>query len=139
MRRAYRENTTEAFHEWRKRVKVHRYHTRLLRDVWQPVLEPWREQLHALSDLLGDDHDLAVFQQTVLESDLLVDFGDRESLPPLIVTRRAELQAQAAPVGARLLAEKPARLVDRHRVYWDASRSRAIVRSALHDDALGSS
>jgi CHAD domain-containing protein len=31
---AYAEPTAENFHEWRKRVKYHRYHSRLLQDVW---------------------------------------------------------------------------------------------------------
>ena len=35
MDEAYDDPEFERFHEWRKRVKYHRYHTRLLRRVWE--------------------------------------------------------------------------------------------------------
>src|SRR6056297_2922526 len=52
--------TTEAFHEWRKRIKYHWYHSRLLQRCWPALIKPWASEMHRLSDMLGDEHDLAV-------------------------------------------------------------------------------
>lgn len=60
MRRAYRKGSAEAFYEWRKRVKYHLYHVRLMRESWPLPLEARRSALDQLADHLGDAHDLAV-------------------------------------------------------------------------------
>src|SRR6056297_791651 len=57
--------TTEALHELRKRVKYHWYHMRLLRGLWPAVNKAWAKELDRLSDVLGDDHDLAVFSEQI--------------------------------------------------------------------------
>ena len=121
---AYREPSTEQFHEWRKRVKYYRYHTRLLRDLWKPVMKKYYSEVKELSDILGDDHDLAVFRQTLLDNPQ--EFGgkrDIQALVGLIDRRRAQLQAQARPLGERIYAEKPKRLARRLGCYWEAWRS----------------
>ena len=50
----------ELLHAWRKRAKDLWYHQRLLAPAWPDVLGAQAEAAHALSELLGDDHDLAV-------------------------------------------------------------------------------
>lgn len=123
---AYADASSPAFHLWRKRTKYHRYHLRLLQDAWTPVLKAHRRQVHELTDLLGDDHDLAVLRQ-----DLLVDperFGDERlvaALCGLLDRRRAELQAAAQTVGPRCFAEDPERLVSRLRTYWESAAAGA--------------
>jgi CHAD domain-containing protein len=117
---AYEEASSEAFHLWRKRVKYHRYHVRLLQDLWPGVLRARRRELHELTDLLGDDHDLAV-----LRHDLVADpdrYGGVEPVTAacaLLDRRRAELQAAAEPLGRRCFAEPPDAFVDRLGAYWD--------------------
>jgi len=64
--KAYRKPSDERFHEWRKRVKDYWYHTRLLGRSWPEFMESRISELKDLADLLGDDHDLAVLQQTRL-------------------------------------------------------------------------
>lgn len=59
---AYEELNTKAFHNWRKRVNYHRYHIRLLRNLWQPVLQPLLREVKTLARLMGDDHNLAVLR-----------------------------------------------------------------------------
>src|SRR5262249_6481256 len=39
MRTAYRRDTAGAFHDWRKAVKYHDYHVRLLAEVWPEQME----------------------------------------------------------------------------------------------------
>ncbi len=61
-----------------------------------------------LSDLLGDEHDLAVFRQTLLAAP--DDFGSKKDLQlllGLIDRRRLELQTNARFFGERLYTEKP--------------------------------
>jgi CHAD domain-containing protein len=129
------EPTSEAFHEWRKRVKYHRYHVRMLRDAWPAILDPWREQLHQLSDLLGEDHDLAVLGGTLERYGAFDEAVDRSAISALIDRRRTELQARAHPLGERLLAEKPGRLVRRLSAYWEAWRRE---RETVADDVARS-
>lgn len=124
MAQAYDELTPEAFHEWRKRVKYHRYHTRLLRNVWKRPFQARREALKTLSDYLGDEHDLAVFSQ------ILVDERERfgadrnvELTVDLVNRRRAELRALARPLGAKLFAEKPKRLKRRWQGLLEADQT----------------
>ena len=52
--------TVEQLHDWRKRVKDLWYHQRLISAAWPEVLEAQAEAAHRLSEILGDDHDLAV-------------------------------------------------------------------------------
>jgi CHAD domain-containing protein len=117
----------EHLHEWRKRVKYHWFHVRLLRSCWPGPMNARRDELKALSDLLGDDHDLSE-----LGTILLGNAGD----PPVIDTklarllgliesRRQELVAEAFGLGARLYAERPARLVERFGAYFRAWRASA--------------
>jgi CYTH domain-containing protein/CHAD domain-containing protein len=114
----------EAVHELRKRGKDLWYQVRLLRDAWQPVLEPTAEEIHDFTDLLGDHHDLAV-----LCVDLVgrteVDAVHRETLRVLIEARQANLLAEARAAGERIYAEKPKAFNRRLRAYWRTWRRSA--------------
>ncbi|MDY7108120.1 MAG: CHAD domain-containing protein [Planctomycetota bacterium] len=124
MNEAYDEPADERFHEWRKRVKYHRYHVRMLRSIWEPVLEVRRDELKTLTDRLGDDHDLVVLRETIrAEPGNLGDADAERRLLELIDRRSAELRAEARPLGARLFAEKPRRLAGRFERYWQAAAS----------------
>jgi CHAD domain-containing protein len=121
MTEAYEDPDTERFHEWRKRVKYHRYHSRLLRSAWPGPMKARRGELKELSDLIGDEHDLAVFLQTMDEEELFAE-ATRETLEGVITARRSELRRAGRPLGERLFAEEPDRLVARIRAYWTATR-----------------
>ena len=131
MAAAYRDGSPEAFHQWRKRAKYHWYHTRLLHNLWKPVLACRCELLKELSDLLGDDHDLAVLRS--LLAGRPDDFGEKhdvESLIALIDRRRAELEEEAQPIGDLLYAEKPKRLAKRLRRRWKGWREKKSAAEA---------
>ena len=120
-RRAYDEPSAENFHEWRKRVKYLWYHTRILNPLWPDVLEPLADEIHDLSDFLGDDHDLAELRDVVHELPAAAERDKaRQVLLGLIAQRRRAFQAQARPLAARLYAESPGRFVDRLGGYWQA-------------------
>lgn len=124
--RAYAEPTAEQFHTWRKRVKYHWYHTRLLEYVWAEVMAGQRHTIKYLSGLLGDDHDLAVLWQTVQQQPALLGHeGDSERLREVIDQRQTQLRATAWSMGQRVFAEKPKPFTRRMQCYWDAWHSQA--------------
>jgi CHAD domain-containing protein len=111
--------STRHLHEWRKRVKDHWYHLRLLTAVCGPVVGGASQEADRLSDLLGEEHDLAVLMAALgdAHADPSVDV---QYLSGLIDRRRKELQREAGQLGARLFAEKPASFERRLRSYWKA-------------------
>jgi len=97
-----------AIHEWRKRVKYHWYHTRLLSPLNRSVLDRRATQAKDLSELLGDHHDLAVLDSFIDASDDLP--GDPALWAAFrnhIAARQEVLEAEAQSLGARLFASAP--------------------------------
>ena len=62
---AQADSTVDTLHEWRKRLKYHRNHLRLLKKMAPGALAPRIKALWRLGDLLGLDHDLAVLHDLV--------------------------------------------------------------------------
>jgi len=105
----HEEPSAERLHEWRKRVKDLWYQLRLLAPAWPDVLDAHAQAAHALADLLGDDHDLTVLRERLERGIALPPQAgaDVPALLALVDERRAELQAAALRLGARLYAEPP--------------------------------
>jgi CHAD domain-containing protein len=112
--------TTENLHEWRKRVKDLWYHQRLIKPAWPEVLGAQADAAHELSDLLGDEHDLAVLAER-LEDD--PPTADSDAILELIEERRAELLSQIRALGRRVYAEKPKAFTRRIGRYLRAARA----------------
>lgn len=122
-RNAYEAPSDSAFHEWRKSVKYLRYQVQLLGGSWEGPLEALRGELHALSDCLGLDHDLAMLRDTVeAEPDAFGDGATVAALFALIERHQAELRREARARGRRLFAERPKAFVRRLGSYWRAWR-----------------
>jgi CHAD domain-containing protein len=118
---AYADPTPENFHELRKRSKYHRYHIRALRRLWRKVLNPYRDAVHDLTDLLGENQDLRVLRETLLaEPETFGDRRDLQALLGLVDRRQAELRAEAEPLGRKVFAEKPKAFTARIGAYWAA-------------------
>ena len=110
MYRAAAAPDAENFHEWRKRVKYYRYQTRLLKNAWPSVLGGLHRESRRLSDLLGDDHDLAVFHETLAsETGRIGEPAGHAVLLALLGQRSSELRTWSLTLGQRLFAEKPKR------------------------------
>jgi CHAD domain-containing protein len=112
----------EHLHEWRKRAKDLWYELRLLGPVCGPAVRGQAKEAHRLSDLLGDDHDLAVLRQTLIELGHSAP-ADLEAVLGLIDHRRQQLQAQAIVAGERVYAENAKAFDRRIRRYWKAGRA----------------
>jgi CHAD domain-containing protein len=119
--RASAKPTVENLHEWRKRAKDLWYHLRLLKPVSPAIIGGHADEAHGLSDLLGDDHDLALLREALLSGagEAPVDV---DAVIKLIDHRREQLQAEAMRVGERLYAERPKAFRRRMHRYWKASR-----------------
>jgi CHAD domain-containing protein len=114
------EPTVEGLHEWRKRSKELWYDHALLGSLWKPVMDAVGDEAHALSDRLGDDHDLAVLLAWAQEH------AEREpELVEAVERRRAKLQRDAFELGARLYADRPKAFLRRLELLWEASREQA--------------
>jgi len=107
--RARQSPTVADLHEWRKRAKDLLYQTSLLEAAWPAVIEAYAEQAHRLSDLLGDDHDLAMLVATLRDAggpagqvavpaDAVIELAEQ---------RRLRLERKAFRLGARLYGESP--------------------------------
>jgi CHAD domain. len=111
------ESDAHAWHEWRKQVKYLWYHTRILCPLWPGPLDALSDELERLSDLLGHDHDLVVLRDIAASADL--DESESDALAALVTRRCGELRREAAPIGARLYAERPKLFLRRVQAYWD--------------------
>ena len=90
--------TPELFHEWRKRTKALWYESRLLSD-------DSAKQLHKLSTILGDHHDLAMLDHLLrLSPETYGDPIPLLRLLTLIAERMHILESEAKHLGAGLLS-----------------------------------
>ncbi|MHC4448895.1 MAG: CHAD domain-containing protein [Planctomycetota bacterium] len=105
-RRARKSPTPDNIHEWRKRVKDHWYHMRLLADVSPSVAGVRRPALDELADALGLSNDLVVLREAV------VSHGGGDDLLPRIDQRRDDLVRAALAEGARLFEANPKAFAD---------------------------
>jgi hypothetical protein len=105
-------------HDWRKYVKHHGEHLRLLRAIRPDMLHTGAKQAHKLADRLGQRHDI----------DMLLDHlaGDRQDTENAAILsdlrhvsdkRRARLDRKAQKLGKDLFDVKPDALV-RHWAQW---------------------
>jgi CHAD domain-containing protein len=112
------------FHEWRKAVKYHWYHIRLLERSWTDVLQAYEKSLKDLETWLGDDHNLVVLRDRIRANPAA--YGSPRTTATaldLIARYQKELRANALSLGERIYAEKPVHF--RHHMHgvWDAWRS----------------
>jgi CHAD domain-containing protein len=141
---AERAPTAECLHEWRKQVKYLWYQVALLEPLGAGWINELADQLHTLSDYLGDDHDLAVLRERATSHGHT--FGkpeQRAALVSAIDHKRTGLQQKALVLGARIFQDKPADFAARFARdwrNWKASRSeltdtrRPESRRARHTD-----
>lgn len=118
------DNTTAAFHEWRKRVKDHRYQVAYLRPCSPKPMRDRERALHALTDLIGDDHDLALLRDVIGKEPHPYGGDDvAATVVARVDQQRAWLQREARALGSRCFAEAPRRFVDRLRADFHAHQS----------------
>jgi CHAD domain-containing protein len=125
MAAAFAEPAGERFHDWRKRVKYHRYHLELLEPLWPRQIAARRKEVKALGGMLGEEHDLAVLEATLAAEHERFGEAGAALVVDLARRRREELRATMRPLGQRLFAERPKAFARRIEAYWQAARSTA--------------
>ena len=112
---------SEQLHEWRKRVKDHWYHMRLLRKSWPEVFDGYIAALDQLETALGDDHNLVLLEQFLANQSGAS--GSEEALEALrtaIRDRREELLGAARESGRRIYSERAGVMLKRTARAWKA-------------------
>lgn len=125
----------EDLHAWRKRVKDLWYHQRLLAPIGGPAVRGQAKDAHRLSDLLGDDHDLAMLGQELTRGEMPVPV-DLGAVVKLIDHRRSELQREAIAIGERVYADSPKAFRRRMRRTWNGGRALARAPHESQPTAL---
>jgi CHAD domain-containing protein len=94
-------------HEWRKRVKDHWYHVRLLQDLWHDGMQEYERALKQLEDALGEHLNLSLLKERAA--------GAEEATHEIEDEQRRLLQL-AMEIGDRVYREKPKQVVKRLRL-----------------------
>jgi len=98
MKRALANPENESLHEWRKRAKTWWYQTRLLKAHSAKKMDKLCQDLETLTECLGEDHDLALVEQTLGKT----NSAAQAELLVLLKKKRARLQKKAEKLGLRL-------------------------------------
>ena len=142
LRASYRSPTPEHFHEWRKRLKYHWYHLRLLRQLWPAPMKGLAVEAKQLADLLGDDHDLAVLRATLAnDCDALSEREELDALTGLAARRTESTQGRSAAPGVPAVRRQARRFPPTHAplLAGGANRFPPCRRSRRHHSELLSS
>lgn len=110
----------ETIHEWRKRVKYHWYHARLLRRIWSGLIEPHRDAADRLSDLIGDYRDFSLLRLELDEAGAQGgNAGDlAEFIAGLALARQGAMAGEMVRLGELLAAEESDALAARWGAWW---------------------
>lgn len=118
-RQACSSSSADEFHEWRKHVKYHWYHCRLLRGLWPQMVNARRREVHRLAEALGDHHDLTVLRTCISEQVTKPTTSSHtQVLLQLIDQEHARLETESTVLGQRLFAETTREFSKRFGLYW---------------------
>ena len=121
--------TTEAVHEWRKRVKDIWYHMQLFERLW-PEVVGYASSLADLSSILGSHHDYDILRKTL---DQLEDIGQMQRDVVDELSRQAEdaLLSRGLELGAEIYSDEVDSFMERMSPFgliWTAARNAALHR-----------
>jgi CHAD domain-containing protein len=117
MTTAEQQRSRDSLHEWRKQVKYLANELKSLLPSMRKGLHKIYKKSNRLADYLGDDHDLALLHDKLIEHRKLSGAVDAQldALLGCLAQRRAQLQRKAFRRGRRLFAVSAARLEARIR------------------------
>jgi len=114
MAAAAEQGSRARLHEWRKQVKYFANELGYLSPVMRKGMHKTCKKSHRLADYLGDDHDLALLHDKIIEY-RLPGGASVDALVRRLTERRAELQRKAHRHGRRLFCVSARRLEARVR------------------------
>lgn len=130
--KAYKSPTDESVHDLRKAVQWHWRQMMLISRAWPEYYEIRIAAARELSQLLGDDHDLAVLKDYVKANRKSLE-GAARPVIRLARARQEELRAAAQFRAHRIFAEPAPQFIARMRSYWVAAR-----HISLHEESVES-
>ena len=108
MAAARRHTRAEHCHEWRKRVKDHWYHLRLLEERWDAAARAREKSLKELETWLGEHHNLEVLSARLGAERLgAAKAEELRFCRGLVRDWQRELRSRALKLGQRLYREQP--------------------------------
>jgi CHAD domain-containing protein len=119
---AFDTDHAEDMHDWRKGVQHHWRQMQLLAPCWPSELSARAEAARSLSQLLGDDHDLAMLCRLVSTPTMM--FGNGEEIAAFYKRchrRQNALRREGRLKGERLFVERPRIFAERIAAYWTAA------------------
>ncbi len=117
--KAFVSGSAEDFHEWRKTLQHHWRHMQLLTPCWPSELSARVELSRSLSQILGDDHDIAMLQHLI--SAPTMSFASPDATTSFLKqcrSRQKALRRDAKMLGERLFAERSRPFAERIEAYW---------------------
>lgn len=117
LRAAYKTPSDDGFHELRKTVQWHWRHMTLLSRAWPDAFATRVSAARELSQILGDDHDLAMLRHAVRTSEMLAE-EHRAVIEDICLSKQAALRRAAEHRAHRLFAEPAGAFVRRIGLYW---------------------
>lgn len=116
LERAQESGAAEDFHNWRKAVKYHWYHARLLRPIKPARIDPQCALADELGEVLGAHHDLHDLRAHLAEGQFAA--GPVAAMQAPIEQESKRLEALALEMGAMLFAKEPGALARRWQGWW---------------------
>jgi len=113
MAAARRHARPELCHEWRKRVKDHWYHLRLLENRWDAATRARERSLKELETWLGEHHNLEVLSERLAEAASERRRNEAKLCRGMIRKVQRELRRKALALGQQLYGE-PVELYRKH-------------------------
>ena len=121
MAQAWLHPTARRHHSWRRHVKNHWFHVRLLSERCGHRLGTYQRQLEALDGVLGEYHNLVLLHH-VLVSDLNLSPDEIARCVRIVERYQHELRRNAQVLGSRIYSEKPRQFVQRVKTLWDSNQ-----------------
>jgi CHAD domain-containing protein len=121
--------TPDHHHEWRRYVKDHWFHVRLLEARCGNHLLHYQRRLEALDGVLGEYHNVVLLRE-VLTADSALSRQEKARCIRVVATYQRTLRRHAQVLGARIYSEKPRRFVRRVKRLW-RTESTTDVRDAV--------
>ena len=113
-------------HDWRKRLKDHWYHIRLLEDLWNTAMADYEKSLKHLETLLGDHHNLEVLCRK-LDANVRCGGPAEDTRRCLTGMRKYQrgLRRDALSLGKLVFADSPREFMERLEQLWSAWQARS--------------
>jgi CHAD domain-containing protein len=111
------------FHSWRRYVKDHWFHVRLLEGRCGYHLVTYERRIEALDGILGEYHNVILLRDILVQDDSLARDEAARCLRVAVRYQRL-LRQHAETLGVRVFTERPRRFVRRVRHLWRSESAR---------------